>query len=177
MIRPGARSSFDRRRLLRVGFLGAVSLAGAEIVASVVPFMTVRRIVGLGGKIAVGTRAEILAAFRAGNDSPILFRQGQFFLILYSHGYPGLVFYLGWFAYTLGATFRRRSITDLLWGSVILVSFLEMMVYDFLPMAMYLVMIACALLWRQSRLDAEAAAPAAHAALRVPAAGRIATAK
>jgi cytochrome b6-f complex iron-sulfur subunit len=81
MIRPDVRTGFDRRRLLRLGFLGAASLAGGELVAAVVPFMTVRRIVGLGGKVAVGPKAEVLAAFRAGNDAPILFRQGQFFLL------------------------------------------------------------------------------------------------
>jgi len=83
--------------------------------------------------------------------------QGQIYLILYSHGYPGLLFYLGWFAYTLLATLRRRAMDELLWASVIIISFAEMMVYDFLPVAMYIVMIACALLWRQSALETEAA--------------------
>jgi hypothetical protein len=46
---------------------------------------------------------------------------------------------------------------ELLWASVIFISFAEMMVYDFLPVAMYIVMIACALLWRQSALETEAA--------------------
>ena len=81
MLRPDPRSGLARRRLLRLGFLGGVSLAGAELAAAVVPFMTVRRIVGLGGKVAVGPKAEILAAFRATNDAPILSRQGQFFLL------------------------------------------------------------------------------------------------
>lgn len=81
MIRPDPRSGLGRRRLLRLGFLGGVSLAGAELAAAVVPFMTVRRIVGLGGKVPVGMKAEILAAFRATDDAPILFRQGQFFLL------------------------------------------------------------------------------------------------
>ena len=85
--------------------------------------------------------------------------------MLYSHGYPGLLFYLGWFAYTLLATLRRRTVTELLWASVIVISFAEMMVYDFLPVAIYIVMIACALLWRQSLLEHEAV-PAATPPLR-----------
>ena len=95
--------------------------------------------------------------------------QGQFYLVLYSHGYPGLVFYLGWFAYTLLATLRRRTVTELLWGSVIVISFAEMMVYDFLPVAIYIVMIACALLWRQSLLEREAVPAATPPLLPAPA--------
>ncbi len=75
--------------------------------------------------------------------------QGQFYLILFSHGYPGLIFYLGWFAFTFLLALRRRTLDEILWSSVILISFVEMMVYDFLPAAIYIVMIACALLWRR----------------------------
>jgi hypothetical protein len=80
--------------------------------------------------------------------------QGQFYLILFSHGYPGLVFYLGWFAFTFLLALRRRSQEEILWGTVILISFVEMMVYDFLPAAIYVVMIACALLWRRRMAEA-----------------------
>jgi polysaccharide biosynthesis protein PslJ len=92
--------------------------------------------------------------------------QGQFYLILFSHGYPGLVFYLGWFGFTFLLALRRRSLDEILWESVILISFVEMMVYDFLPAAIYVVMIACALLWR--RRTAEAAERQRAAALMPP---------
>jgi len=81
MIRTNPGAGVQRRRLLRYGFLGALSLAGAEVVGSVLPFMQVRKIVGLGVPVLAGTRAEVLAAFAASNDAPILFRQGHFFLI------------------------------------------------------------------------------------------------
>jgi cytochrome b6-f complex iron-sulfur subunit len=77
--RPSAR--LDRRRLLRLAFLGALTLAGAELVGSVVPFMQVRKIVGLGVPVNVGPRSEVLASFSATSDAPILFRQGHFFLL------------------------------------------------------------------------------------------------
>jgi hypothetical protein len=92
--------------------------------------------------------------------------QGQFYLILFSHGYPGLVFYLGWFGFTFLLALRRRSLDEILWESVILISFVEMMVYDFLPAAIYVVMIACALLWR--RRTAEVAERQRTAALMPP---------
>jgi len=78
-VRPAPR--IDRRRLLRYGFLGALSLAGAEVVGSVVPFMQVRKIVGLGVPVNVGPRAQVLATFAESNDAPIIYRQGHFFLL------------------------------------------------------------------------------------------------
>ncbi|HEV2012035.1 MAG TPA: Rieske 2Fe-2S domain-containing protein [Candidatus Limnocylindria bacterium] len=81
MIRTRLSPPIDRRQLLRYGFFGALSLAGAEVVGSVLPFMQVRRIVGLGVPVLVGTKSEVLAGFRESNDAPLLFRQGHFFLL------------------------------------------------------------------------------------------------
>jgi nitrite reductase/ring-hydroxylating ferredoxin subunit len=81
MIRTDRRSGIGRRTALRYAFLGALSLAGAEVLGSVVPFMQVRKIVGLGVPVNVGPKSDVLAAFAESNDTPILFRQGHFFLI------------------------------------------------------------------------------------------------
>jgi cytochrome b6-f complex iron-sulfur subunit len=81
MIRTRPDARIDRRRLLRYGFFGALSLAGAEVLGSVLPFMQVRRIIGLGVPVLVGTKAQILAAFTDAKDAPLLFRQGHFFLL------------------------------------------------------------------------------------------------
>ena len=81
MIRTRPAARLDRRQLLRLLFLGTVSLAGAELLAAVYPFMKVRRIVGLGVPVTVGTKAEVLATFAETNDLPILFRTGHFFLL------------------------------------------------------------------------------------------------
>ncbi len=82
MIRGRQKSSHvDRRQLLRAGFLGGVVLAGTELLASIAPFMTVNRIVGLGLPVNVGTKVAILALFADTNDAPILFRAGHFFLL------------------------------------------------------------------------------------------------
>jgi cytochrome b6-f complex iron-sulfur subunit len=81
MIRTRPSARIERRRLLRYGFFGALSFAGAEIVGSVLPFMQVREIVGLGVPVTVGPKAQVLASFAESNDAPILFRQGHFFLL------------------------------------------------------------------------------------------------
>jgi len=81
MIRTGPKSRLDRRQLLRTAFFGGAALAGTEIVASIAPFLTVNKIVGLGVPVNVGPKAAILASFADTGDVPILFRAGHFFLL------------------------------------------------------------------------------------------------
>ncbi|MDP9266505.1 MAG: Rieske 2Fe-2S domain-containing protein [Chloroflexota bacterium] len=92
MIRPETsrdpRLGPSRRRMLRLGLLGGSGFACAELFASVVPFMRVQRVVGLGVPVPVGKREEILDRFRATDDRPILFAAGKFFLL---HAPGGIV--------------------------------------------------------------------------------------
>ncbi len=88
MIRPHTDSTvtgligrIKRRQLLRLGFLGGTLLALAELTAIIVPFFRVNKIVGLGAKIAVGSKQSVLAQFKASNDAPILNIEGKFFLV------------------------------------------------------------------------------------------------
>ena len=81
MIRTRPQARLARRQLLRYGFLGALTLAGAEIAGSLLPFLRVQRIVGLGLPVLVGPKADLLATFAETNDAPVLFRQGHFFLL------------------------------------------------------------------------------------------------
>jgi cytochrome b6-f complex iron-sulfur subunit len=90
MIRPHEETSIQaggliarikRRQLLRMGFLGGTLLATAELTAILLPFLWVNKITGLGAKVAVGKKADILSKFRATNDEPQLFTAGRFFLI------------------------------------------------------------------------------------------------
>ena len=76
-----AVSRWRRRTILRAGFLSAASVAVAELTAMVAPFIRVNRITGLGDRVAVGTKAQVLEMFSATNDRPILFREGRFFLL------------------------------------------------------------------------------------------------
>ncbi len=81
-------SRWRRRALLRLGFLGALSLATTELGVLVAPFIRVNRIEGLGVPVTVGTKREILDRFAATNDRPILFREGRFFLL---HAPSGII--------------------------------------------------------------------------------------
>lgn len=81
MLRTGPGPGVARRQLLRLGFVGAFGLAAAEAVGLVVPFLQVRRVVGLGVPVNVGQKAALLATFAETDDAPILFRQGHFFLL------------------------------------------------------------------------------------------------
>ncbi len=90
MIRPHDESSIrgggliarlKRRQLLRMGFLGGTVLAVGEIAGVFLPFFTVNKITGLGGKVPVGKKADILQKFVSTKDEPQLFTEGKFFLI------------------------------------------------------------------------------------------------
>jgi Rieske Fe-S protein len=72
MIRTRPSAHVDRRQALRLGFFGALWLATVGVLGSVVPFMQVRKIVGLGVPVNVGPKSDVLSAFRATNDAPIL---------------------------------------------------------------------------------------------------------
>ncbi len=90
MIRPHEETSttaggliarIKRRQLMRITFLGGTLLALAEMAALVVPFFRVNKLVGLGVKLPVGQKADILAKFKETNDEPILNTEGRFFLL------------------------------------------------------------------------------------------------
>jgi len=87
MAQGGLVSRVKRRQLLRIGFLTATLLAGAELTGILLPFIRVIKIEGLGAKIPAGKKADILATFKGSNNAPILNTEGRFFLI---HG-PGAI--------------------------------------------------------------------------------------
>jgi nitrite reductase/ring-hydroxylating ferredoxin subunit len=77
----GLIGRIKRRQLLRLGFLTGTLLAVTELTVAVVPFFRVNKIVGLGAKIAVGSKQTVLSQFQAANDAPILNIEGKFFLL------------------------------------------------------------------------------------------------
>ncbi len=90
MIRPhedtstaagGLIAKIKRRQLLRLGFLGGTLLALTEITVLLVPFFRVNKLVGLGAKVPIGTKAGLLAQFSSTQDTPILNIEGRFFLL------------------------------------------------------------------------------------------------
>jgi cytochrome b6-f complex iron-sulfur subunit len=84
----GLIGRIKRRQLLRMGFLGGTLLALTEISVFIVPFGRVNKIIGLGAKVPVGSKASVLTQFGATNDAPILNVEGKFFLL---HAPGGIV--------------------------------------------------------------------------------------
>jgi len=77
----GILGRIKRRQLLRFGFLTGTLLALTELTVILYPFFKPNKIVGLGAKVAVGSKDSILAAFQSTQDAPILNSQGRFFLL------------------------------------------------------------------------------------------------
>jgi len=74
-------SRVKRRALLRIGFLGAIGVAAAELATALPSFVRVLKIEGLGGSIVAGSKVDVLASFAKTNDLPILNMPGRFFLL------------------------------------------------------------------------------------------------
>ena len=159
----------DGVRIMAVGFV-AVAAVGLLLAVTPAGHIAVARLTSQSN--SNGTRASLLREALDGiQSSPLLGygsprpstttlgnahtgTQGQLQLVLYSHGIPALVFYLCFFLFTLVHTARTptrgdpRGQRDLLLSSVIVSSLVMMFVYDFIPLALYVLMAACALLWR-----------------------------
>lgn len=73
---------------------------------------------------------------------------GQFWMVLHSHGAPGVVFYLGWFVNALVRSVRRKDVTGIHSHTVVLVGIMETLYYGFLPSGLPLLMVGCALALR-----------------------------
>jgi polysaccharide biosynthesis protein PslJ len=82
-------------------------------------------------------------------DAPPVGTHGQAWLVLYSHGVPGLVFFLGWLAWAVWSTARAPTGVPLWLHVVVVVGCLQLPFYGLLPAQLHLMMIAAALVWRE----------------------------
>jgi polysaccharide biosynthesis protein PslJ len=83
-------------------------------------------------------------------NSPPVGTHGQFWLVLYSHGIPGMVLFVGWLVYAFWQTQRRRSTLHLWMSVVLLIALIQLPYYGMLPVPIHLVMVAAALSWREA---------------------------
>jgi hypothetical protein len=75
---------------------------------------------------------------------------GIYWLILFTTGIPGLIFFAGWFLHGLWAT-RKATTPIMFWAHVsILIVLAQMFVYDMLPVEIHVLMIAVALAYRET---------------------------
>ena len=86
-------------------------------------------------------------------NSPPVGTHGQFWLVLYSHGIPGMVLFVGWLVYAFWQAQRRRSPLHLWMSVVLLIALVQLPYYGMLPVPIHLVMLATALSWREASAE------------------------
>ncbi len=125
-------------------------------------------ILGFGGPLPPPTNKQL----------PNIGTQGQFWLVLISNGIPGAALFLAFFACAFWRSLRSRgprwargaSETVRSWAHVtLLILFVQVWVYEFIPVEINLYMIAAALAWRGSFPRAAPSRSAPAAAIRTPA--------
>ena len=114
--------------------------------APLIGYGDTRREYGSVQSIAIGRTAKCSACGQRSAGS-----NGQFWLLLITSGFPGTIFYLGFFFY--GAWRYRRDTTayGMAGELVLLLSFVFMFVYDAVGATLAFTMLAYAMLWRNER--------------------------
>ncbi|MGH2814749.1 MAG: hypothetical protein ACRDLC_06275, partial [Actinomycetota bacterium] len=88
---------------------------------------------------------------------PDIGTHGQVYLVIFSHGVPGLAFFFGWWLVVLWIS-RRAATGPPLWCHVmLLIGVLEFLYYDMMPTQLHLMMVVAAVAWRDREAQAAAA--------------------
>lgn len=88
---------------------------------------------------------KLIAGQSAG---PLIGTQGQFWAVLYSNGYPALIFFLGFFFAVLWQTRHARGTAGLCLHAIPVVALAQTLVYGWLPVELQVIMVAAALAYR-----------------------------
>lgn len=75
--------------------------------------------------------------------------QGQLWMVLFSHGVPGLVFFMGWYLWAVWRSRATPSNTRLWTHVTMLIGTLLLPVYGMLPSGLAVFMVAAAVSWRE----------------------------
>lgn len=81
--------------------------------------------------------------------------QGQFWSVMFSHGFPGLAFFMAWLAWTFVSTIRVRGPGMLILNATLLVTMVESLYYGLLPDGLLLSMTVSGLLMRPRAVSAD----------------------
>lgn len=74
--------------------------------------------------------------------------QGQFWMVLVSHGVGALVLFVGWFLLAFALSWRRQDLTGVVANTVLLVAAMELLYYGVLPYGLPIMMVAAAMALR-----------------------------
>ncbi len=140
----GARLDNGKSNGVR-SFLIERALDGAAD-SPVIGYGSTRNTIGGRNSITVGESAgcERCGNFTVGGN-------GQLWQLIYAHGAVGTVGYLGFFAYGLWRFRRDRSAVGIAGSAAIVTSFSAMLWYNSLATPLAFMVLAYALLWRNSR--------------------------
>ncbi|GAA1510067.1 hypothetical protein [Nocardioides humi] len=133
--------SNDRRSQLLVATVDSMTRG-----SPVVGYGSTRDVEGSFASIAGGATPSCPAC-----GVPPLGTQGQLWLVLFSQGWIGALFFLTFFVLALRRTWRCRTVNQTVATFVLGVFLLQLTVYDTLGLPMLIVMTAVGLAWREER--------------------------
>jgi polysaccharide biosynthesis protein PslJ len=87
-------------------------------------------------------------------NAPDVGTHGQVYLVIFSQGVPGLVFFLGWWLWVLWVSHRGATGPPLWCHVMLLVGVLEFLYYDMMPTQLHLMMVVAAVAWREREAQA-----------------------
>jgi polysaccharide biosynthesis protein PslJ len=90
-------------------------------------------------------------------NAPDIGTHGQVYLVIFSHGVPGLAFFLGWWLWVLWISHRAATGPPLWCHVMLLIGVLEFLYYDMMPTQLHLMMVVAAVAWRDREAQAAAA--------------------
>ncbi|TFD77226.1 hypothetical protein E3T54_09060 [Cryobacterium sp. Sr8] len=82
------------------------------------------------------------------DDAPSVGTQGQIWMVMFSHGFPGVVLFMGWLAWAYIRSIRERDPAGLALNTVLLVVLVESLYYGIMTAGLAIAMIAAALTMR-----------------------------
>lgn len=81
--------------------------------------------------------------------APSVGTQGQFWMVLFSHGFPGAALFVGWLVWLYIKTCRRTDVVGIVSNTVVLVTIVEIFYYGILTTGFVVIMVLSALALRE----------------------------
>jgi polysaccharide biosynthesis protein PslJ len=82
-------------------------------------------------------------------STPSVGTQGQLWMVLFSHGFPGLAFFLGWYVWVLWRSARALTGAQLWLHVIVLIALVQLPYYGMLPTGLPVFMVAAAVVMRE----------------------------
>jgi O-antigen ligase len=81
--------------------------------------------------------------------TPSVGTQGQLWMVLFSHGIPGLAFFLGWYVWVLWRSANARTGPQLWIHVIVLIAIVQLPFYGMLPTGLPVFMVGAAVVMRE----------------------------